>query len=123
MTAGRSTARKVAGRSLVYKAVVAIRNGVKAVINRRVSGSVKMSPAQKAALHKAQAKSHSGAALQKRKKSIRKRKSIKALYHPAHYIPKATDTQAKKNRMYISGAKAKAEYELGLRKAHPSFRG
>lgn len=122
MSPGRTTSRTVGGRNLMYKAVVAIRNGVRAVVNRRVSGTVHLSAAQKTALARASAKSHSSAALQKRKKSVAKRKRLKP-YHPADYVPASTASKAEKQRLHVAGARAKAEYEVGLRKAHPRYRG
>lgn len=122
MTVGKTSHRKSGGRTLFFHAVTAIRNGIKTVVNKRVSGSVILSPAQREALHKARAKAHSGAAVAKRKRSMQKRKNLKP-YHPAHYIPTSTDSAAKKRRMHVQGAKAKAEYEVGLRKAHKDFRG
>lgn len=57
----------------VYRKVVAIRNGKKMRINKRISGKVRLSAAQKVAIRKARAKSHSAAAMMRRIKSMKKR--------------------------------------------------
>lgn len=59
-----------------YKRKVAIRNGKKTIIRKRISGRVRLSAKQKVAIRKAQRKAHSGAARMKRLKSLRKRKNM-----------------------------------------------
>jgi hypothetical protein len=56
----------------VYKKTFAIRNGKKKLINKRISGSVRLSAKRKAALAKAQRRSHSSAAKIKRLKSFKR---------------------------------------------------
>ena len=58
----------------VYKKTFAIRKGKKVRINKRVSGTVRLSAKQKVAIRKAQMKSHSAAALMRRMKSMRMRR-------------------------------------------------
>lgn len=57
----------------VYKKTVAVRDGKKVRINKRVSGSVRLSAKQKVAIKKAGMKSHSAAAQMHRAKSMRAR--------------------------------------------------
>ena len=56
-----------------YRKVVAVRNGKKVRINKRISGTVRLSPKVKLAIRKAQMKSHSAAAQARRKRSLRVR--------------------------------------------------
>lgn len=72
LTAGKKTKRKVNGKTIVYKAVKAIRDGKKVVINKRVSGTIKLTPAQKAALRKARKKSKTASSVKKRMMSFAK---------------------------------------------------
>lgn len=58
----------------VYKKTFAIRNGKKVRINKRVSGTVRLTAKQKVAIRKAQMKSHSAAAQMRRMKSMRIRR-------------------------------------------------
>lgn len=57
----------------VFKNVLAVLNGVKVKIKKRISGVARMTSKQKRAIEKARRKSHSGAARMKRAKSMRKR--------------------------------------------------
>jgi len=59
----------------VYKKVVAFKNGKKTMLKKRVSGVVRHTPAQKAAIMKMLRKSHSATAQRKRAKSMKMRKS------------------------------------------------
>ena len=59
-----------------YKIKTAIRGGQKVRARRRVAGRVALSAAQKVAVRKMQAKSHSAAAMTKRAKSMRVRRSM-----------------------------------------------
>lgn len=72
LRAGKKTVKKVNGKTLVYKAVKAIRNGKKVVINKRVSGNLRLSAAQKGALKKARRKSNTSSALRKQMRSFLK---------------------------------------------------
>lgn len=56
-----------------YKRVVAIRNGKKTIVRKRIAGRVRLSAKQKMAIKKAQRKANSGAARMRRMKSMRKR--------------------------------------------------
>lgn len=58
----------------VYRKTFAIRNGKKVKINKRISGTVRLSAKQKMAIRKAQRKSHSASAIMRRMKSMRLRK-------------------------------------------------
>ena len=59
-----------------YKKVIAVRKGKKVRINKRISGTVRLSAKQKVAIRKAGMKSHSAGALARRMKSLRMRKSL-----------------------------------------------
>ena len=67
------------GRSIKYKGVKAMRHGKVVVINKRISGKIRLSAKQKAALKKARRKAHNGLASMSRMKSIRH--GISQLYH------------------------------------------
>ena len=58
----------------VYKKTFAIRHGKKVRINKRISGTVRLSPKQKVAIRRASMKSHSAAAIMRRMKSMRMRR-------------------------------------------------
>lgn len=59
-----------------YRKVFAVRNGKKMRINKRISGKVRLTAAQKTAIRKAQMKSHTGAAQMRRLKSFKLRKRL-----------------------------------------------
>src|SRR5574343_562368 len=65
-----------------YKKTTVIRNGKKERVNKRISGTVRLSGAQKAAIRKAQMKSHSAGAMMRRAKSManRVKMGIKSLF-------------------------------------------
>lgn len=58
----------------VYRKTVAVRNGKKVRINKRISGTVRLSAKQKVAIRKARMKSHSASAMMRRLKSMRLRR-------------------------------------------------
>lgn len=58
----------------VYRKTVAVRNGKKVRINKRISGTVRLSAKQKVAIRKARMKSHSAGAMMRRLKSMRLRR-------------------------------------------------
>jgi len=58
----------------VYRKTLAVRGGKKTRINKRISGKVRLSPAQKVAIRKARMKSHSASAMMRRLKSMRLRR-------------------------------------------------
>lgn len=60
----------------VYKKVFAIRKGKKVRINKRISGTVRLTAKQKVAIRKARMKSHSAAARMRRIKSLRLHRRI-----------------------------------------------
>lgn len=60
----------------VYKKTFAIRKGKKVRINKRISGTVRLSAKQKVAIRKAQMKSHSAGAMMRRMKSMRIRRRM-----------------------------------------------
>lgn len=72
LRAGKKTVKKVNGKTLVYKAVKAIRNGKKVTINKRISGKVKLSAGQRAGLKKARRKAGTSAAIRKQMRSFGK---------------------------------------------------
>ena len=59
-----------------YKKVAVVRNGKRTIINRRIAGNVKLSPAQKSALKKARAKAKSSSAARQRAKSMKVREKL-----------------------------------------------
>jgi hypothetical protein len=59
-----------------YKKRIVVRKGKKVRINKRVSGKVRLSAAQKVAIRKMLRRSHSGAAQMRRAKSTRMRKKM-----------------------------------------------
>lgn len=59
-----------------YKKVMAVRGGKKVRINKRISGTVRLSAKQKVAIRKARMKSHSAKAMIKRARSMRLRKKM-----------------------------------------------
>ena len=69
---GKKTVKKVNGKTLVYKAVKAIRNGKRVVINKRISGKPFLKAGQKAALKKARRKATTGTAIRKQMRSFGK---------------------------------------------------
>lgn len=60
----------------VYKKKIAVRNGRKVMIRKRVSGTVRLSAKQKVAVRKMLMKSHGSKAMARRMKSMRRRKSM-----------------------------------------------
>lgn len=69
---GKTTVKKVNGKTLRYKAVKAIRNGKKVVINKRISGNIKLTAGQKGALKKARRKAGNASAIRKQMRSLGK---------------------------------------------------
>lgn len=69
---GKKTVKKVNGKTLIYKAVKAIRNGKRVVINKRISGKPFLKAGQKAALKKARRKASTGTAIRKQMRSFGK---------------------------------------------------
>lgn len=69
---GKKTVKKVNGKTLVYKAVKAIRNGKKVTINKRMSGNPLLKASQKAALKKARRKAGTASSVRKQIKSFGK---------------------------------------------------
>lgn len=72
MNAGKTSVKKRNGRTLVYRAVKAIRNGKIRVVNKRIGGTAKLSAKQKQAVKRMQAKSQRGGAIKKRLRSLQK---------------------------------------------------
>lgn len=72
LRAGKKTVKKVNGKTLVYKAVKAIRNGKKVTINKRISGKVKLNAGQRAGLKKARRKASTSSAIRKQMRSFGK---------------------------------------------------
>ncbi|MNZ81642.1 hypothetical protein D3C78_1003180 [compost metagenome] len=73
---GKTTSKSGKFGKVVYKAVKAIRNGKVAIVNKRVSGKVKLSPKQRSALAKARRKAGSASAIEKRSRSMAKSKAM-----------------------------------------------
>ena len=72
LRAGKKTVKKVNGKTLIYKAVKAIRNGKKVTINKRISGKVKLNASQRAGLKKARRKAGTASAIRKQMRSFGK---------------------------------------------------
>lgn len=70
--AGKTTIKKVGGRTVKYKAVKAIRGGKLTIVNKRVAGTVRLSAAQRAALNKARIKAMVPSAFKKAHRSVMK---------------------------------------------------
>lgn len=73
---GKTTTKSGKFGNVIYKAVKAIRNGKVAIVNKRVSGKVKVSPKQRAALNKARRKAITSGAIKKRIRSVKKGKQM-----------------------------------------------
>lgn len=73
---GKTTAKSGKFGKVVYKAVKAIRNGKVQVVNKRISGKVKLSAKQRSALNKARRKASSSGAIKKRMRSMKKAKAL-----------------------------------------------
>lgn len=73
---GKTTAKSGKFGKVIYKAVKAIRNGKVAIVNKRVSGKVKLSAKQRAALKKARKKAGSSGAIKRRMRSMKKAKTM-----------------------------------------------
>lgn len=73
---GKTTTKSGKFGKVVYKAVKAIRNGKVSVVNKRVSGKVKLSAKQRSALNKARRKASASGAIKKRMRSMKKAKSM-----------------------------------------------
>lgn len=73
---GKTTIKSGKFGKVVYKAIKAIRNGKVAIVNKRVSGKVKLSAKQRAALNKARKKAGSSASVSKRIRSMAKARKL-----------------------------------------------
>lgn len=73
---GKTTTKSGKLGKVVYKAVKAIRNGKVAIVNKRVSGKVKLSAKQRSALNKARRKASASGAIKKRMRSMVKAKAL-----------------------------------------------
>ena len=73
---GKTTAKSGKFGKVIYKAVKAIRNGKMTVVNKRVSGKVKLSAKQRAALKKARKKAGSSGAIKRRMRSMKKARDM-----------------------------------------------
>lgn len=69
---GQKTAKKINGHTIQYKAVKAVRDGKIVTVNKRISGNIVLTSAQKSALRKARKKSTTVTALRKQMKSLNK---------------------------------------------------
>ncbi len=72
LAVGKTTTKKVGGRSVKYKAVRAVRNGKVVIKNKRIGGRVVLSAKQKAALRKGRSKARTGSANTRRLRSVEK---------------------------------------------------
>lgn len=78
---GKTTIKKVGGRTIKYKAIKAVRHGKVVVVNKRVAGTIKLSSAQRAALNKARIKAMVPSAFKKAHRSLVKG-IVAHIYHP-----------------------------------------
>ena len=77
LSRGQMSTKTVGGRKVRYKAIAAIRNGVRAIVNKRLPGQkVRLSGDQKAGLKKARLKAMSANSIRKRIKSLTKGKKM-----------------------------------------------
>lgn len=72
-SAGQEAALDSATLDAVYKKKLVVRNGKKVRINKRISGTVRLSAKQKLSIKKAGMKSHNAMAMMRRAKSMRMR--------------------------------------------------
>ncbi|MDH0032908.1 MULTISPECIES: hypothetical protein [unclassified Acinetobacter] len=74
---GAFSQKKVNGRKVAYRGVLAIRKGVRAIVNKRLPGQkVRLSAAQKAGLKKARLHAYTANALKKKVKSFKKGRNM-----------------------------------------------
>ncbi|MBD0199208.1 hypothetical protein IAF67_19880, partial [Acinetobacter baumannii] len=74
---GAFSQRKVNGRKIHYRGVLAIRQGVKTVVNKRLPGQkVRLTAAQKAGMKKARLHAFTANAINKRLRSFKKGKRL-----------------------------------------------
>jgi hypothetical protein len=73
---GKTTTKSGKFGKVVYKSVKVIRNGKVAVVNKRVSGKVKLSAKQRSALNKARKKANTSTAIKGRVRSMKKGKKM-----------------------------------------------
>ena len=77
LSRGQMSTKTVGGRKVRYKAIAAIRNGIKKIVNKRLPGQkVRLSSGQKAGLKKARLKAMSANSIRKRIKSLTKGKKM-----------------------------------------------
>ena len=69
---GQKTIKKVNGRTIRYQAIKAVRNGKIVAVNKRIGGTIVLTAAQKAAMHKLHAKPRTGASAKKAMRSLLK---------------------------------------------------
>ena len=115
LRAGATTVKKTKFGTVRYKGVKAMRHGKVVVINKRISGHVRLSAKQKAALKKARRKSHNGLASMSRMNSIRR--GIPQLYS------KTMSAKGLNFMAAISGQKAEAKVGAKITKDFRKARG
>ena len=77
LSRGQMSTKTVGGRKVRYKAIAAIRNGTKKIVNKRLPGQkIRLSGDQKAGLKKARLKAMSANSIRKRIKSLTKGKKM-----------------------------------------------
>ena len=77
LSRGQMSTKTVGGRKVRYKAIAAIRNGTKKIVNKRLPGQkIRLSSGQKAGLKKARLKAMSANSIRKRIKSLTKGKKM-----------------------------------------------
>lgn len=83
LAAGKKTTKKVNGRTIVYQAKKVVRNGKVTVVNKRISGKLILSAAQRAGMKKLHAKPKSASSFKKAHRSIVKG-VVAHIYDPKH---------------------------------------
>ena len=83
LAAGKRTTKKVNGRTIVYQAKKVVRNGKVTVVNKRISGKLILSAAQRAGMKKLHAKPKSASSFKKAHRSIVKG-VVAHIYDPKH---------------------------------------
>ena len=72
LTVGKKSARTINGKKLRYKAVAAMRKGKKVIVNKRISGTARLTAGQKAGLKKAQKKAQAPRVIKQAMRSLKK---------------------------------------------------
>lgn len=72
LAVGKKSSRTINGKKLRYKAVAAMRKGKKVIVNKRISGTARLTAGQKAGLKKAQKKAQAPRVIKQAMRSLKK---------------------------------------------------